>query len=216
MVPQLHFAGGTHAMVRQPSTSIPHDLPTEFVKGDTVGGKTLLLAEGQHRAWAACQPVTSFIGEHEWVLDNSAVVVALRRGEFPPYFYSQILQALRYNSRYSWLSCQNATQTVNEKTKIWGFSLLQDRGEEPVLCWGSNIFQSLLASHILTHPIHTYIHTSLGENNPNFKATPSHLPQRKAVTVNCRIKKVPEDRHYTWKHRSLVQIRKLKERHIQW
>lgn len=136
MVPQFHFAGGTHAMVRQPATSIPHDLPTEFLR-DTVG-ETLLLAEGQHRAWAACQTLTSFI-EHEWVLHDSVVVVTLRRGEFPPsYFYSQILQALRYNSRYSWLSCQNVTQTVNEKRKIWGFSLLQNRGEEPALCWGSN------------------------------------------------------------------------------
>jgi len=37
----------------------------------------------------------------------------------------------------------------------------------------------------------------LGKKTPNFKATPSHLPQRKAVTVNCRIKNVSEVKHYS-------------------
>lgn len=88
-------------MVRQPATSIPCDLPIEFVKGDTTG-ETVLLAEDQPRARAACQPLTSFTGERECILHNLAVVVVLRRGEFTPsYFYSQILQALRYNSRHS-------------------------------------------------------------------------------------------------------------------
>lgn len=35
-------------MVKQPSTSIPHDLRTEFVQGDTMD-ETLMLAEGRHK-----------------------------------------------------------------------------------------------------------------------------------------------------------------------
>lgn len=204
----FHFARGTHAMVKQPATSIPHDLRTEFVQGDTMD-ETLMLAEGQHKDWASCQPLTSFTGEHEWFLHDSVVVVALRRGVFPPsYFYSQILQALRYNSSYSWFSCQNATQTVNEKM-LGFFTLAKQRWRTCSLLRVTQIFQSLLASYILTHS-KTYI--TLGKTNKNnVKATASHLPQRKAVTVNCRIKKVSEVKHYTRIHWSLVQTRKLKK-----
>lgn len=151
---------------------------------------TLLVAK-DNRAWAGYQTPTSS-AELEWVLHSSDVVVTLRWGEFSP----------------SNFCSQKATQTAHEKRKTWEFSLLQNRGEERALCI-RQIFQSLLANHELTHPKYTL------EKNPNLnniKTPPFHLPpQVKAVTVKCRIKRVPVVKHYTWKHKSLAQTRKQKE-----
>lgn len=121
--PQLHSAGDRYAVGMQPTASIPHNVLAEFATGDAEGD-ALPLADSRHRAWAAHRALTSCSGEISESYVNLMVVVDLRRCELlSSHFYFQISQASRYNSRYSWLSCQNATQTANKKTKRTGFVL---------------------------------------------------------------------------------------------
>lgn len=151
MVPQFHFAGGTHAMVRQPATSIPHDLPTEFLR-DTVG-ETLLLAEGQHRAWSSMsnshQLYRTRVGlawlscggdsQEGWI--PTFLFLFPNFASFEIQFQIQLTQLPKCHANSEW-----------EKKNLGFFTLAKQGWRTCSLLRVKVIFQSLLPTHRLTHP----------------------------------------------------------------
>lgn len=198
------------------SHEIAHDLPREFVKRDIMG-ETLLLAGDQHRAWAASQPLTKFTG-HAWSYTTQLWWWLSGR------VYSHLLiSILRLSKLWDTISdtADSVAKTQREqwvtKREIWVFSLLQNRGEEPNLCWGSN--RSSKAFWQATYK-HTSKHISLRrkkkKRKPTLKQLPSHLPKWENCHSKLQNKEGVRSKTANLKTQKTCTNKKTEERPMQW